>query len=147
MWATLPDDATEGRGSTPEVMARLHATLDLAAERMAGLPDDRLALAARWSGFAVTIGFRLGRWSSHLREHTIQVEKTLSMLGHLPTEPERLTRLLLAAYGRAEATVFGRGSVEWVESVASAAERVAKGAVEARDAIRAAREAGAAGDL
>ncbi len=30
----------------------------------------------RWAGFAVDIGFRIGRWSSHFREHTIQVEKT-----------------------------------------------------------------------
>ena len=137
-WTALPDEADEADGAHAEIQTRLHAILDLAAERLAGLPDDRLPLAARWSGFAVTVEFRLGRWSSHLREHTIQVEKTLAMLGHAPTEPDRLTRLLMAAYGRAEATVFGRGSVE---PVASPVERVAQGAAEARDAIHAAREA------
>ncbi len=137
-WTAMPEEAAEGDGSALAVRARLDAILDLGAERLAGLPDDSLGLAARWSGFAVTVGFRLGRWSSHLREHTIQVEKTLAMLGHAPTEPERLARLLLAGYGRAEATVFGRGSAE---PIASAAERVADGAAEARKAIHAAREA------
>jgi DinB family protein len=136
VWTALPDEATAADGPAPEVRARLDAILDLSAERLAGLPDDRLALAARWSGFAVTVGFRLGRWSSHLREHTLQVEKTMAMLGHAPSEPQRLTRILLAAYGRAEATVFGRASVE---PVVSAAERIARGAAEARDAIHAAR--------
>ena len=56
----------------------------------------------------MSIAFRLGRWSSHIREHAIQVEKTLAMLGRTPTEPERLVRLALAAYGRAEAVVFGQ---------------------------------------
>lgn len=133
--ASLPDDATEGVGSADEVRARLDAILDLSAERLAGLPDDRLALGARWSGFAVTIGFRLGRWSSHIREHTIQVEKTLAMVGHVPSEPARLARLLLTAYGRAEAVVFGRRGAD------HAAERVAAGAAEARAAVGSAGEA------
>ncbi len=60
------------------------------------------------------------------------------MLGHPPTEPERLARLVLATYGRAEAAVSGRHSNIAVEA---AAERIALGAAEARDAIQAAREA------
>jgi hypothetical protein len=63
---------------------------------------------ARWSGTAVTVGFRLNRWASHLREHTIQVEKTLVMLNDQPSEVERLVRIIVAAYGRLEATGYGR---------------------------------------
>jgi hypothetical protein len=63
---------------------------------------------ARWSGTAVTVGFRLNRWASHLREHTIQVEKTLVMLDDQPREVERLVRIIMAAYGRLEATGYGR---------------------------------------
>lgn len=136
-WALLPDDSAEGQGSLDGVRARLDAILDLSTERLAGMPDDRLRLGARWSGFPVTVGFRLGRWSSHIREHAIQVEKTLAMLGHVPDEPARLVRLLLAAYGRAEAVVFGRQDVD------ATAERVARGAEDARATIAAAR--GAAG--
>jgi hypothetical protein len=138
IYEALPEDADEARGTRRDIETRLNAILDLSAECLAAMPDDRLALGARWSGFAVTVGFRLGRWSSHLREHAIQVEKTLAMLGRTPTEPERLTRLLLAAYGRAEATVFGRGPSE---PVTAAAERIARGATEALDTLRAARAA------
>jgi hypothetical protein len=108
-WADLPEAATaECAGTLDDIQARLDAILDLADERLAGLPEGRLGNAARWSGFAVPASHRIARWSSHLREHTIQVEKTLAMLGRTPTEPERLVRLVLAAYGRAEAVVFGQ---------------------------------------
>ena len=139
MWATLPDEATtEAAGSMDDLRARLDATLDLSTERLAGLPDDRIDLASRWSGFPVTIGFRLGRWGSHIREHTIQVEKTLALLGHAPTEPARLVRNMLGAYGRAEAVVFGRQDVD------DAVARVVQGAAEARQAARSARDAAGA---
>ena len=112
-WADLPDEETaESAGTLDEIRARLDAILDLSAERLAGVPEDRLGYGARWSGFAVPVSFRLGRWSSHIREHTVQVEKTLAMLKKTPTEPERLVRLTLAAYGRAEATVFGQPAAD-----------------------------------
>jgi hypothetical protein len=103
----LPSEEAEAAGSPAEIRDRLDAVLDRAAERLAGLPDDRLALGGRWSGFAVDIGFRLGRWSSHIREHTVQVEKTMVMLGRQPTEVDRLVRLVLAAWGRAETVIYG----------------------------------------
>lgn len=107
VYEQLPSDEVEAEGTPNELMARLDDLLDHGTERLAGLPADRLALGARWSGFPVDVGFRLGRWSSHLREHAIQVEKTLVMLDHTPTEVDRLIRLVLAAWGRAEAVVYG----------------------------------------
>jgi hypothetical protein len=103
----LPSDEAEGEGTPANVRERLDDVLDRATERLAGLPEDRLACGARWSGFPVDIGFRMARWSSHIREHTIQVEKTLDMLGHRPSEVDRLIRLILAAWGRTEAEVYG----------------------------------------
>lgn len=108
LWAPLPSEDDEAIGEPPVVRAHLGHVLDRSIERLAGLPEDRLAVGARWSGFAVDIGFRLGRWSSHVREHTIQVEKTIEMLGHRQTEVDRLVRLILAAWGRAESEVVGR---------------------------------------
>jgi hypothetical protein len=131
----LPTDAEEEAGTPAEVCARLDEALDRSTERLAGLPPDRLALGTRWAGFAVDIGFRIGRWSSHFREHTIQVEKTLVMLGHTPNEVDRLIRLVLAAWGRAEAVVYG--SVDGGEGV----EKLAEAAAAAR--ITAAETAGA----
>jgi hypothetical protein len=136
LYATLPDqEGPEQAGSFDDIRARLDATLDVSAERLAGMPAERLAYGCRWSGFAVSLGFRLGRWSSHIREHTIQVEKTLAMLGRVPTEPERLVRLTLAAYGRAEAVVFGQAGAD------SAAEIIRAAVVEARDTLADARRA------
>ena len=103
----LPTDEEEAVGPPVEVRARLDEVLDHSTERLAGLPADRLAYGTRWVGFALDIGFRLGRWSSHLREHTVQVEKTLVMIGHTPSEVDRLIRLILSEWGRAEATVYG----------------------------------------
>jgi hypothetical protein len=136
LWTTMPDEATtEAAGTVEDLRARLDATLDLSTERLAGLPDDRIDVGARWAGFPVTIGFRFGRWPSHIHEHTIQVEKTFALLGHVPSEPARLVRNMLAAYGRAESVVFGRVGVD------EAAARVARGAAEARQAIQSAKDA------
>jgi len=134
---TLPDEETEeGAGTWNEVLARLDFVLDSSMERLAGMPGDRLSYGGRWSGFAVDLGFRLGRWSSHIREHTIQVEKTLAMLGRLPTEPDRLVRHVLAAYGRAESVVFGSAA-----DGTDAATIIRKAAEEARAAVASARAA------
>ncbi|MBI3749788.1 MAG: DinB family protein [Chloroflexi bacterium] len=136
VYAGLPDeDGPEMAGSLDDLRDRLDAILDLSAACLAGLSEDRLAHATRWSGFAVTVGFRIGRWSIHLREHTIQVEKTLARLGRTPTEPERLARLAFAAYGRAEAVVFGQPGADAAAGIIRAA------AVEARQTIADARAA------
>jgi DinB superfamily len=129
-WDALPDEATtEAAGSLDDLRARLDAILDLGAERVAGVPDDRMALRARWSGFPVTLGFRLARWSSHIREHAIQVDKTFAALGYVPAESARLVHHVLSAYGRAESAVFGRADAD--EAVA----HVRRGAAEARAAL------------
>ncbi|MFL5679279.1 MAG: DinB family protein [Chloroflexota bacterium] len=107
LWHHLPSEEDDGLGSAAEVRDRFDSLLDRSAERLAGLDPARLAIGGRWSGFAVDVAFRLGRWSSHIREHTIQVEKTLVLLGREPSEVQRLVRNVLAAWGRAEAAVFG----------------------------------------
>ena len=118
----LPSDEEEAEGTPAEVRARLDDVIDRSTERLAGLPPERLAFGTRWAGFAVDIGFRLGRWSSHFREHTIQVEKTMVMIGQTPTEVDRLTRLILGAWGRAEAVVYGFADAgEAVDTLAAAA--------------------------
>lgn len=102
----FPEEADEGLGSLADIRQRLDVVMDLASERMAALDEARMASPARWSGYAVDVGFRLGRMSSHLQEHTVQVEKTLVMLGRTPREVDRLARLVLRAYGRLEAAVY-----------------------------------------
>lgn len=136
VWDALPDEATtEAEGTVDDLRTRLDDVLDLGTERLAGVADDRLAIRAIWSGFPVTLGFRFGRWASHIREHSIQVQKTFALIGYAPDERAFLVRNLLSAYGRAESVVFGRAAVD------DAVERVVKGAAEARQAIGSARKA------
>jgi uncharacterized damage-inducible protein DinB len=106
----FPTEEADGAGALAEIRQRLDEAMDGAAERMATLDASQLATPARWSGYAVDVGFRLGRMSSHLQEHTVQVEKTLVMLGRTPPEAHRLVRLVFRAYGRLEAVVYGRAS-------------------------------------
>ena len=126
IYDVLPSDEEEGTGSPAEVLDRLGEVLDQSVERLAGLPADRLNFGTRWVGFALDIGFRMGRWSSHIREHTVQVEKTLGMLGHTPTEVDRLIRQILAEWGRAEAVVYGASEEAEATAILAAAAADAK---------------------
>ncbi len=60
-----------------------------------------------WEGYGMPVRFRLHRFSSHLRQHTIQIEKTLAALGHSPSEVQRLWRLLYGALAEAEGVTIG----------------------------------------
>jgi len=142
--AELPEESTEATGDTAEIADRLDGVLDMGAGVFVGVDDSALAARARWSGYPVDVRFRLNRWASHLREHTVQVDKTLAFLGRQPTESGRLVRLIASTYGRAEEPLYlaggtrpGRppevlaasaGNVAAIaESVASAAEVVSPG--------------------
>ncbi len=102
----LPEESEEGSGSIPEIRSRLDEAVDRGGAHFAGLSDADLARPARWSGVLVDVGFRVGRWSSHLMEHTIQVDKTLAWLDHRPTEVERIVGDLYRAWGRLETAIF-----------------------------------------
>jgi hypothetical protein len=129
------DEATVADGSLDQIGSRLHQALDDAAQRMADLMSDELALGARWSGLPVTVGFRQGRWASHMIEHTVQVDKTLVALGRQPSEVERLVRLVATAWGRLEARVWPRSpDPETLRAVADAAGRSAATAASVRAA-------------
>jgi hypothetical protein len=136
-------------GTAAELDSRLGSVLDHGIAYLGGLDDDELARPSRWMGFAVTVGFRLGRFGSHLREHTIQLDKTLDLLGRRPTEVERMIRHVCGAYGRLEGTVCALppGALDVPGSLGRTAAGIVGTAVAAcrRDSatIRAAAEAGA----
>ncbi len=129
----VPEEEEEGRGSLAQILRRLDDLVDLSAGVFGPLGAADLAARARWAGRPVDVRFRMVRWSSHMREHTIQVEKTLGYIGHELTEVERLVRLTAAAYGRLEAELFmfqaDRPDIaEALTLTESAAARVATGA-------------------
>jgi DinB superfamily len=102
----LPSDEMEGEGSLAEIRARLDDVVDEWSLRLADLDSTAMAAPAVWSGIPVDIDFRIGRWASHIREHTIQLDKTLDWLGYQPSEPVRIVRQMLATWGRFEAAIF-----------------------------------------
>lgn len=83
----------------------------------------------------------MGRWSSHLIEHTVQVEKTLD---RRPSEVARLVRHLHAAWGRLEALVFPMAAAELArrDDLGRSVDRLLAGlAAELQADARSAREA------
>jgi hypothetical protein len=103
-----PSEEDEATGTATEVRARLDDVVDASIAANAALGGAAMRVDARWMGMHIPIEFRLGRYGSHIREHTVQVDKTLAMIGRQPTEVERVVRLILASYGRLEALYLGR---------------------------------------
>ncbi|TME13115.1 MAG: DinB family protein [Chloroflexi bacterium] len=135
----LPSDEAEGRGSLADIRSRLDAVLDEWALRYANLDSVALGLPARWAGVPGDIDFRLGRWASHIAEHTVQLDKTLAWLGYEPSEAARIVRDLYTAWGRLEAQVFPVAPAGTEGAVDSILERMAATLVsEARDVREAA---------
>ena len=124
----MPPEPTEeelATGLPAEVAARLDSIADASAVAVAALDAASLDLGARWAGLPVSIGDRLGRYGSHIREHTIQVDKTLAMLRREPSEAERLVRLVLGTYGRLEALVIGRTASDLDRTLAGGSSAIA----------------------
>ena len=138
----FPDEETEGVGTVRDIQWRFDEIVDLSAGVFGTLGNEDLAARARWSGMPVDVRFRLVRWTSHIREHTIQVAKTLGFIGQPITEVDRLLRLIAAAYGRLEEDLLllptGQQPVADALALAtSAAARIAEDAQSVAEAARA----------
>ena len=73
-----------------------------------GIADDEIEKPSKyWEEETYSLGFRLGRFDAHMRQHTIQIEKTLHALGHVPSESQRLLRLIYAALAQVEGGLIG----------------------------------------
>ncbi len=60
-----------------------------------------------WEGTPFTVEFRLHRLDAHLRQHTIQIEKTLDALGQPASEARRLLRLIYSALADVDSMIIG----------------------------------------
>lgn len=95
-------------GTLTEVMSRYAALHNRIIGELSALTDDDLsAPSVWWEEQELPVRFRIHRFDAHLREHTIQVDKTLAGIGHPPSETERLLRLLHRALGECEAALIG----------------------------------------
>ena len=60
-----------------------------------------------WEEIVFDLHHRLHRFDAHLRQHTIQAEKTLAQLGQPPTEARQLLRLVYNALAEVEGVLIG----------------------------------------
>jgi hypothetical protein len=136
--AAMPSEDEERAGTLAELRSRLDDVVDEWSLRYASLDASALAVPARWAGVPVDIDFRLGRWASHIAEHTIQLDKTLTWLGYEPSEPARIVRELLTAWGRLESRIFPVVPAGTDAAVASILDRMANTLVTEARSVRAA---------
>ena len=88
--------------------------------------EEAQAPSRYWEGYDLPLQFRLHRFDAHLRQHTIQAEKTLDALGRTPSEAMRLLRLIYAALADAEGAAIGAPVVAAQQRQATAAAIVAR---------------------
>jgi hypothetical protein len=79
---------------------------------LAALSDDALRSRSRfWEKEPQTAAYRLLRMDAHLRQHTVQAEKTLVAVGWPLTEARRLLRLVYNALADVEGAGIGTGDL------------------------------------
>ena len=88
-----------------------------------------------WEEIDYDLHHRLHRFDAHLRQHTIQAEKTLAAIGKPPTEATRLLRLVYNALAEVEGWQLGAPDLLTAETQALA-QRIAARATEVESLIR-----------
>ncbi|MFZ1753906.1 MAG: ankyrin repeat domain-containing protein [Caldilineaceae bacterium] len=121
---------TDGPAAVLTAYTRLHFLIET---KLAGLTHGQLeARSPFWEPEQPSVAFRVGRFTAHLREHRIQIEKTLLALGHIPHEMALHTRMLYQALGRVEGALMGAPELAGeCESLARAITERSEQAVEA----------------
>jgi hypothetical protein len=94
---------------TFEGLRDYHSSLhERVLREFADISDPELDVSSKyWEKELMSLRFRLHRFDSHLRQHTIQVDKTKMAIGHYPAEAQRLVRLIYAALGEANGVIIG----------------------------------------
>jgi hypothetical protein len=126
-------ERTMNRLSIPGVMAFYDSLHKRVLRELTDIKGFELeAESLWWEGTPFTVEFRLHRLDAHLRQHTVQIEKTLDTLGYPPSESRRLLRLIYAALADVDSAIIG----DWGMGKAERRELAGKIAVRA-DEIRA----------
>ena len=100
------EDPSGSRADAVNALFRSHTTILRALDDVA---DTELVTPSWfWEDKGYSVRFRMHRFEEHMRQHTVQVDKTLVALGHPPTEAERLVRNLYNALAGTE-SVSGAG--------------------------------------
>ena len=150
--ARLPDDEVERvvdsheayaavwrDGSVDDLLAYFDELHDRALHEFSQIDDDELSGPSNWwEDEEFSLQYRLHRFDAHLRQHTVQAEKTLEAVGHTNSEARRLLRLIYRALAQVEAAVFGAPEIEKPQRQALAQE-IASRAAEIETVVQQAR--------
>ena len=119
-----PEDPSGSRADALDALFRSHVAILRALD---GVTDAELDTPSWfWEDKGYSVRFRMHRFEEHLRQHTIQVDKTLVALGHLPTEAERLVRNLYTALAGVESVASGSAAgQETLEACAASIDAIA----------------------
>ncbi len=92
-----------------EGLGDYHRTLhERVLREFADISDAELNIPSRyWEKELMSVRFRLHRFDSHLRQHTIQIDKTREAIGQFPNEAQRLVRLIYSALADVNGSVIG----------------------------------------
>ena len=126
-WAGDPFEQLKEKGRFSELLAYYDQLHNRILEAFSGISSNELDLpVVFWESTAMPVRFRLHRFDSHMRQHTIQIQKTLDMLARRPNEARRLVRLIYNALAKVEAARFGAGEADEKDCQALAAQLVAR---------------------
>lgn len=140
-WLTLAEVEEEPwraafAGSIDEIREFHRAARDRIVGHLRTISDDELSLTSPfWDGTRAN-RFRLGRFESHMRQHTIQAEKAVQAVVGAPREVERLLRLLARALGDVEAASIGADPALVADVLAPLSAEIAGRTTELTAAIR-----------
>lgn len=67
--------------------------------------------ATYWEEERFPIHYRLHRFEAHIRQHTIQIDKTLEAIGVATTEGKRLVRMLYSALAEVDGALIGAENI------------------------------------
>jgi hypothetical protein len=107
-----------------------HLHAQILADFVSINPDELQMPSKYWEKEALSLSFRLGRFDSHLRQHTVQIEKTMASMGIQPNEAKRLLRLIYTALAEVEGALLGAPEINrsevglLVEKIATLTEEI-----------------------
>lgn len=111
-WAGDPFETLAEIGSFSEILAYFRLLHRRVLDAFAGVSDLELdEPAVFWEGTPMPVRFRLHRFESHLRQHTIQMDKALVALGLASGETHRLLRMIYAGLADVQGWQIGAGEI------------------------------------
>jgi hypothetical protein len=107
-WGSEPFEGIIDRQSYTELLDYYENLHQRIIHEFQDISDPELNIpVVYWEKEPMTLQFRLHRFDSHLRQHTVQAEKTSVAIGFHPNESQRLLRLIYVALAEVEGVLIG----------------------------------------